>query len=80
MLGFLLILALATPFRIAFVDLDSTPWVNLDYVFCCIFFVDIVISFVSVHVDDKTQAVYEDFATIAKKYVVPYFFIDLIAL
>lgn len=76
----LIVTGLTTPFRVAFVDNDSVAWVVLDYIFDALFLIDIFMNFLSAYVDEKHNQTITNWGIIAKKYILSWFIIDLIAM
>jgi len=53
----LIFTALVSPYRIAFVDVDSTPWTVVETIIDCIFGVDLLLNFFFAYYDDKDDIV-----------------------
>ncbi len=72
----MLFTAVMTPYRIAFYDLDDTPWLVIDSLIDLCFGVDIILNFFFAYYDSS-----EDIVDIRKKiawrYMTSWFFIDV---
>jgi hypothetical protein len=53
----LIFTALVSPYRIAFVDVDSTEWTVIETIIDCIFGVDLLLNFFFAYYDDKDDIV-----------------------
>lgn len=74
----LIIACFITPIAIVF-DLSAVHWVVINATIDILFFVDMVITFLSAYVTDEFVVV-EDHASIAKDYLTSWFLIDLLAI
>lgn len=70
--------AIFTPYRLTFEDEIPYGWKILDYFVDCLFFLDILMNFLSAYYDEEGRLV-KDLGTLAKKYIKSWFFIDLVA-
>ena len=68
------------PVRLAFAESEPTGWVIFYVTSDCIFFIDIILTFMTAVPDkDDNEHVY-DYKYIAKEYIKGWFWIDLIAI
>jgi hypothetical protein len=76
----LLVISTIVPYRLAFSDQDSVPWITLYSVADTFFFIDIIVTFFTSVTDD--QKIYEitDHRIIARKYLKGWFWIDVISI
>jgi hypothetical protein len=70
---------LVTPYRIAFVDIDSTKWLVINFFVDICFAIDILIIFNSAFFNDDYLLV-DKRKIIAETYIRSWFFIDLLAI
>lgn len=75
----LIFTALVSPYRIAFVDIDSMPWTVIETLTDCIFGVDLVLNFFFAYYDDKEDIV-DNRKKISMDYLKGWFFIDLLTI
>ena len=68
-----------TPFRIAFYEYDSIPWLAVDGFVDFLFLIDLILNFFFAFYDDDEELIY-DRRRIAKKYLCSWFIIDLVAI
>ena len=64
----LIFTALVSPYRIAFVDIDSTEWTVIETIIDCIFGIDLLLNFFFAYYDEK-----DDIVDGRKKIAVDYF-------
>ena len=74
----LLFIAVVTPYRIAFIDIDSLDWVLIDLAVDIIFAIDIILNFLTAYFDDDDNLITSR-KIIACSYLKSWFFVDLIA-
>ncbi len=67
-----------TPYRISFVDEDPLGWIIVDSLVDLVFFVDIIINFLSAYYNSEDNLIF-DRKKIALNYLKGWFFIDLMA-
>ena len=72
-------IAIFVPFRIAFIENDTTFLVVLDSIVDFLFAIDIFINFISAIEDPLTGQVIVDHKTIAKQYLTGWFWLDFVA-
>lgn len=70
--------AVVLPYRIAFIDIDSTEMLILDFIFDSLFTLDIFLSFFSAYVDNEDNVV-KNRKKIVINYLKTWFSIDLIS-
>ena len=75
----LIFIAIVTPFRLAFVEVDDPAWTGVDYMIDLIFAMDITICFFSAFEDENEELVHNQ-CTIASTYIKSWFFVDLISI
>ena len=68
-----------TPYRLAFIEVESQKWMTINYVIDSLFFTDIIIIFNSAYNDDDYRLI-EDRGVIAKNYLHGWFLIDVMAI
>jgi hypothetical protein len=71
--------ALYTPFRVAFIDDDTTATSVMDLMFNICFGIDMIINFNTGFYDDKKQLIIA-YSLIAKEYLKFWFWIDFISM
>lgn len=60
---------MVVPYRLAFVDEDSTKWVIVYLIVDCQFLIDMILTFFTALEDNETQEVITDKKKIAKNYL-----------
>jgi hypothetical protein len=70
--------SLVTPFRIAFVDEDDLEWSTVNNVINFLFFIDILVSFISAYQDEELKII-DDRKKIAVQYLKSWFAIDILS-
>jgi hypothetical protein len=79
-IAFMLIFtALVSPYRIAFVNVDSTEWTVIETLIDCIFGIDLVLNFFFAYYDDKDDIV-DSRKRIILDYLYGWFLIDLMTI
>lgn len=68
-----------TPYRLAFIEEDSTDWVIINYSVDCMFLIDMILCFNTAYYDEDFKMM-QHRAVIAITYVKGWFFIDLLAI
>ena len=68
-----------TPYRVAFVDNETTTWIIIDSIVDFFFFCDLVLNFFFAYYDEDEELIF-DRIKIAKRYLKTWFIIDLIAI
>jgi len=72
----LIFTALVSPFRIAFITVDATPWIVLETIVDITFSVDLVLNFFFAYYDEKEEVI-DSRKEIAINYIETWFLIDL---
>ena len=75
----LIFTALVSPYRIAFVDVDSIEWTVIETMIDCIFGVDLLLNFFFAYYDDNDDIV-DGRKRIAMDYIRGWFLIDLLTI
>lgn len=79
-IAFMLIFtALVSPYRIAFVDVDTLEWTVIETLIDCIFGVDLLLNFFFAYYDNQDDVV-DGRKKIAMSYLYGWFFIDLLTI
>lgn len=79
-IAFMLIFtALVSPYRIAFVDVDTLEWTVIETIIDCIFGVDLLLNFFFAYYDNQDDIV-DSRKKIAMSYLKGWFFIDLLTI
>ena len=55
----LLFTAIVTPYRIAFTDSDDTPWLVIDNMTDCMFFIDSMLQFFTAYQNSDEDLIYD---------------------
>lgn len=75
----LIFTCVATPARMAFVEVDTTGWVVVRWIIDSLFLIDIIIIFNSAFYDEDFRTI-DNRKTIAKTYFSSWFFLDIFAI
>ena len=67
--------AVVSPYRIAFVDVDTREWTAIETIIDCIFGVDLILNFFFAYYDDQDELI-DKRKKIAMSYLYGWFFID----
>ena len=75
----LISVGLFTPFRVCFVEQDTSGWIILDYIFDFIFVCDMIVTFTGAYFDANGKLI-DDHKKIAWAYISGWFLIDFVAI
>jgi hypothetical protein len=74
----LIFTGMLTPFRVCFIEGSNNFWFSIDVIFDLLFFLDIVINFLSAYEDDEKRII-DRLDKIAIEYLFGWFMIDIVA-
>jgi hypothetical protein len=75
----LLYTAFVTPLRVTFLDDDTPQWLAVDYTINAMFFIDIIVTFLSAYYDETNELVVSKWK-IAKNYMCPWLPLDILSI
>ncbi len=75
----LIFTAFVSPYRIAFVTVDTTPWIVIESIVDVIFFIDLVLNFFFAFYDETDELI-DDRKEIMINYAKTWFLIDLVTI
>jgi hypothetical protein len=75
----LIFTALVSPYRIAFITVDTTPWVVIETIVDITFSIDLILNFFFAYYDE-TEEVIDTRKEIAINYIQTWFVIDLVTI
>jgi hypothetical protein len=75
----ILFTSMVTPYRIAFVEVDTTSWIVFELILDFIFAVDIALNFFTAYFDSHHNLIL-DRKLLARKYMTGWFYIDFISI
>ena len=74
----MILVAILVPIRVCFISTDPLGWVIIDYLFDGIFWIDLLLCFVTAYQDEHDKLI-DEHKVIAHNYLTGWFLIDFVA-